>query len=146
MISFPIYKQNRTIASKLELLTKNRHFLRFQLTALLATTIDFAITIVFESMVGFHYSLAIALGATFGAMTAFFINRFWVFSSMKTHPAEQAMKYFLIVAGSIFLNTTGAYLLTETTMLTYLISKAIVSIIIGFTYSYYFSKRFVFYA
>lgn len=126
--------------------TRKQRFFKFQLTALIATSIDFLTTILFESLFGFHYSLAVAIGATFGAVTAFTMNRTWVFSSMQTHPAKQAFKYLMVVAGSILLNTVGTYLLTESTMLTYLISKAVVSLLVGFTYSYYFSKRFVFYA
>lgn len=123
---------------------KNRRFLRFQLTALLATLVDFSLTVFFKNVFGFHYTLAVALGACSGAITAFIVNRYWVFSSTNHHPAMQAIKYSAVVAGSVILNTGGTYLLTETTILTYLISKAIVALIVGFTYSYYFSKRFVF--
>lgn len=146
MLTFPINNYNLTIVKKSEFLKRNNRFLKFQLTALVATSVDFAMTILLESGFDFHYPVAVGLGATCGAITAFMINRFWVFSSMKTHPVKQAFNYSLVVGGSIFLNTLGTYLLTESTMLTYLVSKAIVSLIVGFTYSYYFSKRFVFYA
>ena len=123
-----------------------RRFLRFQLTALLATSIDFLLTILLKEIAGFHYSLAVAIGATGGAITAFTVNRYWVFRSLGTHPALQAIRYILVASGSVILNTAGTYFATELLIFPYLISKAIVSIIIGFTYSYYFSKRFVFYA
>lgn len=146
MITFPIAKKNLMMVKESRFFTQNRRFLRFQMTALFATTIDFLMTILFESYIGFHYSLAVALGATCGGLSAFLLNRSWVFASFGTHPVRQATKYLFVVAGSIILNTAGTYLLTESTMLTYLISKAIVAMILGFTYSYYFSKRFVFYA
>ena len=146
MATFTVYKQRLLMVKESKFFTKNQSFLKFQLTAVIATSIDFLMTILFERFIGFHDSRAVAMGATCGAITAFIINRKWVFSSMGTHPAKQAFKYSLVVAGSILLNTGGTYLLTESTMLTYLISKAIVSILVGFTYSYYFSKRFVFYA
>ncbi len=123
-----------------------RRFIRFQLTALLATSVDFSITIVFKELLDLHYSLAVALGATSGAITAFLINRYWVFKSLENHPFEQAIRYILVAGGSVVLNTAGTFLFTEVFTFPYLISKAVVSIIIGFTYSYYFSKRFVFYA
>jgi putative flippase GtrA len=123
-----------------------RRFLRFQLTALLATTIDFLVTIFLKEQTPVHYSTAVAFVATCGSITAFTINRYLVFRSLGKHPAEQAFRYILVAVGSILLNTGGTYLLTEALHLPYLVSKAITSIIIGFTYSYYFSKRFVFYA
>jgi len=123
-----------------------RSFIRFQLTALLATSVDFLITMIFKETMNLHYSLAVASGAAAGAITAFTINRYWVFRSLGKHPVEQAIRYLLVAAGSVMLNTAGTFIVTETLAFQYLISKAIVSIIIGFTYSYYFSKRFVFHA
>jgi putative flippase GtrA len=123
-----------------------KSFFRFQITALLATSIDFSVTILFKEILGFHYSLAVAIGATCGAVTAFTINRYWVFRALEKHPAEQAFRYMLVAAGSVVLNTAGTYLVTETLRSPYLVSKAVTAMVIGFTYSYYFSKRFVFYA
>ena len=140
-----IGKRKFTKISQSTFLAKNSRFLRFQLSALTATMVDFSMTIIFKNIFGLHYTTAVALGAFCGAITAFLINRFWVFSATENHLAKQAFKYSAVVLGSIFLNTAGTYLLTESMMLTYLLSKAIVALIVGFTYSYYFSKRFVFY-
>ncbi len=123
-----------------------KKFLRFQLTAVIATSVDFLITILLKEFYQLHYPQAVALGALAGAITAFTINRFWVFSSLEAHPFTQGLRYLLVVTGSIILNTTGTYLFTELIKSPYLISKALMALIIGFTYSYYFSKRFVFYA
>ena len=127
-------------------MNNNKKFLRFQLTAIVATGIDFLFTIVLKEIFLLNYSIAVAMGATLGAVTAFSVNRYWVFRSLETHPVEQGLRYLLVAAGSIVLNTAGTYILTELTYLPYLVSKAIVALVIGFTYSYYFSKRFVFYA
>ena len=121
-------------------------FFRFQLTALMATTVDFFITILLKEKFHIHYTLAVAGGAGSGAITAFAINRYWVFRSLEKHPLEQLIRYFIVAIGSILLNTAGTYLLTESFHFSYLVSKAIVALVIGFTYSYYFAKRFVFYA
>ena len=123
-----------------------KKFLRFQLTAILATTIDFLTTIILKEIFKMPYPMAVALGAGAGAFTAFSINRYWVFRSIEKHPFGQLLRYLIVAFGSILLNTAGTFLLTENLHLPYLISKAIVALIIGFTYSYYFSKRFVFYA
>lgn len=125
---------------------ERKKFLRFQVSALIATAVDFLMTIVLKEKGNIHYSLAVAGGATSGALTAFTLNRLWVFKAVRTRPVLQALKYLLVALGSILLNTAGTYLLTELFSLPYLVSKALVSLLIGFTYSYYFSKRFVFYA
>lgn len=129
-----------------KVLNNNKKFLRFQLTAIIATGIDFLFTIILKEIFHLNYSIAVAIGATFGAITAFSVNRYWVFRSMETHPVEQGLRYLLVAAGSIALNTAGTYFLTELTYFPYIVSKAIVALVVGFTYSYYFSKRFVFYA
>ncbi len=124
---------------------KSSPFFRFQLTAFIATIVDFLITILVKELTSLHYSWAVAIGAACGAITAFSINRYLVFQSLQTHPAQQAIRYLLVVIGSIVLNTFGTYLVTENFHSQYLISKAIIAILVGFTYSYHFSKRFVFY-
>ncbi len=123
-----------------------KKYLKFQMTALAATAIDFCVTVILRENFNLYYAWAVAGGAIAGALTAFTINRYWVFRSLANHPFEQALRYFIVAAGSIVLNTLGTYLLTELFQITYLVSKASIALVIGFTYSYYFSKRFVFYA
>lgn len=125
---------------------KVKIFMRFQITAMIATAVDFLFTILLKENLRIHYTLAVAGGATAGALTAFSLNRYWVFNSVNRNPLGQGFRYIIVAAGSIVLNTTGTYLLTDYLHLQYLISKAIIALVIGFTYSYYFSKRFVFYA
>ncbi len=122
-----------------------KKFFRFQLTALLATSIDFFITILLKEKFQMHYTHAVAGGAVAGAFAAFTINRNWVFNSLEKHPVGQGIRYALVATGSILLNTIGTYFLTESIHISYLVSKASIALIIGFTYSFYFSKRFVFY-
>jgi putative flippase GtrA len=121
-------------------------FIKFQFTALIATAVDFIVTIILKEKLNIHYSWAVAGGATTGAITAFTINRQWVFKSLSEHPVTQGFRYFLVATGSVILNTMGTYFITESFHAPYLVSKALVALVIGFTYSYYFSKRFVFYA
>jgi putative flippase GtrA len=124
---------------------KRNSFFRFQFTAIVATMVDFLMTIFFKEVCNVHYSYAVALGATCGAVTAFTINRYWVFRAVKTHAIRQAIRYILVVIGSVVLNTSGTYLVTEKFHLQYLVSKIIVGLVVGFTYSYQLSRRFVFY-
>ncbi len=123
-----------------------KKFLRFQMTAILATAIDFLITIFLKEQFQMHYPLAVAGGAFSGAFTAFSLNRYWVFHSFEKQLLGQGLRYLLVATGSILLNTGGTFLLTESFNFSYIVSKAVIAILIGFTYSFYFSKRFVFYA
>jgi putative flippase GtrA len=123
-----------------------RKFMRFQLTAVIATSIDFCVTILLKEFYHVYYPLAVCCGAIAGAITAFSINRLWVFASLGGHPLTQGLRYLIVVAGSIILNTAGTWFITEFLKLPYLVSKASIALLVGFTYSYYFSKRFVFYA
>lgn len=119
-------------------------FLRFQMSALIATAVDFLVTLLLKEKFQIFYAWAVAGGATSGACTAFTINRHWVFQTTHKHPVAQGLKYLIVAGGSVVLNTSGTYLFTELFSWPYLISKAVVALIIGFTYSYYFSRRFVF--
>ena len=121
-----------------------KRFVRFQITALTATLIDFLVTIMLKENLGLHYSWAVGGGATSGALAAFTINRYWVFRSLERHPFIQAFRYLLVATGSVLLNTGFTYVATEATHAPYLVSKAVVALVIGFTYSYYFSRRFVY--
>jgi putative flippase GtrA len=134
------------VRQKITVAGNYKKYLKFQLTALTATVIDFYITILLKEIFLMHYTLAVAGGALAGAAAAFIINRFWVFRSFSGNPFGQMIRYILVAIGSILLNTAGTWLLTELFQIPYLVSKATVALVIGFTYSYYFSKRFVFYA
>lgn len=125
---------------------KFKKFIRFQLTALFATSIDFFVTILLKEYFHQNYTFAVGVGAYAGAFAAFTVNRYWVFRSLERNPIGQVFRYFIIAAGSVVLNTAGTYIITESINISYIVSKAIVALIIGFTYSFYFSKRFVFYA
>ena len=134
----------RSILQKENISRNINKFLRFQLTAIMATAIDFLITFFLKEKYHLYYAWAVAGGAGAGAFTAFTINRYWVFRSLQKHPLEQGFRYLLVASGSVVLNTFGTYLFTESFHIPYLVSKAIIALVIGFTYSYYLSKRFVF--
>jgi putative flippase GtrA len=128
------------------ILENKKKFLRFQLTAIVATGVDFLLTVLLKEIYHLNYTWAVASGATGGALTAFIINRYWVFRALESHPVEQGIRYLFVATGSVVLNTAGTYLITEFIHFPYIVSKAIVALVVGITYSYFFSKRYVFYA
>lgn len=119
-------------------------FLTAQFAAFIGTAIDFGVVIFLTEIIGTWYVISNAIGATFGAITNFFLGRNWVFNSTNNKIANQAFRYCLVATGSMILNTLGVYLLTEFTALNYIYSKIIVAILIAFTFNFLLQKYFVF--
>jgi len=119
-------------------------YLRSQLSALLATVTDFVVTIICKEGIEIWYVHSVAIGAAVGALTAFLLNRNWVFKVQDKSVKQQALRYVLVAGGSWLLNISGVYLLTESIGISYLYSKVVVSILIGLSFNFILAKRFVF--
>ncbi len=119
-------------------------FLRYNVVAMLATAIDFAVLVLLTEVFQFWYLLSAFLGAFAGGATAFMLGRNWAFMKQEGKLSTQAKKYVLVWGASIFLNTTGLYLLVENLGLQYIISKAIISVIVGIGFNFLMQKRFIF--
>ncbi len=119
-------------------------FLRYNTVATIATGIDFGVFILLNDLLDFWYVLSTFLSATTGGITAFILNRSWVFNSNDRQLNTQILKYLLVWGGSIFLNTFGLYLLVESSNISKIVSKVIVTIFIGITYNFLMSRFFIF--
>ena len=95
-------------------------------------------------VVGLWYVYSNAIGAFTGTVVNFLIGRYWVFESTKRKIHHQAMRYLLVSAGSLILNTLGVYLITEFVGINYVYSKLIVSIVIAVCYNFVLQKLFVY--
>jgi putative flippase GtrA len=90
---------------------------------------------------------ATACGALAGALTNFTLNRLWAFDHGRHRPiAHQGLRYFLVSAGSLVLNTALVFFFTEFGHLRYLISKAIAAVAVGWGWNYPLHRYFVFHA
>lgn len=119
-------------------------FTRYQLVAILATGVDFVMLVFLTEIFGLWYLFSTITGATFGAITAFLLGRYWVFQSKEDKIHNQAFRYVIVAAGSVFLNSAGVYLLTDIVGLQYMISKVITAVIVGISYNYLLSRHFIF--
>ncbi len=115
-----------------------------QVSALIATVVDFGVTYVGVEWCTLHYVVSVASGALSGAVTNFLLNRYWTFESVEKSILTQGTRYFLVAAGSLLINTLGVYLLTELMSLHYLISKLAVSIAVSLFYNYPLHRGFVY--
>jgi putative flippase GtrA len=119
-------------------------FLKAQVSSLIATAVDFTITIVLKELFGLWYVLANVTGVVCGGVTNFLINKDWVFGTSERTVRIQAQRYFLVWSGNFLLNAGGVWVITQSTELSYLTAKIIVSFVLAFTYNFFLQKHFVF--
>jgi putative flippase GtrA len=119
-------------------------FFRYNVIAGLATMTDFSIFIILSKKLAVWYVAATFVSAVFGGVVSFVLNRNWAFMSKNGKLSKQAVRYFLVWNGSIFLNTAGLYLIVETTHINEIISKIMVAIIVGVGFNFLMYKYFIF--
>ncbi|WP_447639850.1 MULTISPECIES: GtrA family protein [Chitinophagaceae] len=120
-------------------------FLKAQASSLIATATDFAVFILCSKFLGLYVVVANMLGNISGGVVNFFINRNFVFSGAGNETsAKQGMKYAFVWIGNLLLNAGGIYFLVEVLGCNKIVSKVIVSLMVGFFYNYLLQKNFVF--
>lgn len=119
-------------------------FLKAQASSLIATMVDFLTTIIMVEVFKQHYVTAGIVGAVAGAITNFSVNRQWTFDSKKESVQTQTLRYALIWTGSLILNISGLYILTHFFNVEYIVSKVLVSIVVGVSFNYILQKKYVF--
>ncbi len=123
-----------------ELLT----FCKAQLTAQVASLVDFLLTIFLTEFCGVWYAYSTFFGALTGGIVNCVVNYRWVFHADSVKMKHVAVKYFIVWSGSILLNTWGTYFLTEFTNWHYVLTKLIVAVAVGFLWNYQLQRFFVY--
>lgn len=119
-------------------------FFKAQAASLAASLTDFLTTIFLVEVLGCWYLSASITGTILGGITHFLISRNWVFDAREKGIPRQVIKYILVWVGNLTLNGLGVFIITHYLNVNYVISKMVVSIIIGITYNYLLQKKFVF--
>ena len=119
-------------------------FFRYNTVAIVATSVDFTTFILLNDFLNIWYVISTFLSAITGGITAFILNRNWVFNSKNKQVHTQILKYIIVWGGSIFLNTYGLYILVENSNLSEIISKIVITVIIGISYNFLMSRFFIF--
>lgn len=119
-------------------------YIKAQFTSFLAFSIDFGMTIILTEVFKVWYLLASFIGGGCGGVFHFTVGRIWVFESYKKKAHLQAFKYLVMWTGHIFLTNLFIYLTTRVLNVNYAISKIIVTVMMGVSYSYIVQKIFVF--
>jgi putative flippase GtrA len=119
-------------------------FLKAQVSSLIASLLDFVLTVLLVESLGVWYGLASVLGNIGGAITNFMIGRFWTFEAADKSPKQQAWKYALVWLGYVILNFGLLVLVKDFLRVDYRIAKIAVAILLSVTYNYLLQKSFVF--
>ena len=149
-----IKKSVKTVSSKGGIFT----FLRAQLSSQLASFTDFLVTIVLANVFDLFYVYATFIGSVCGGITNCIVNYRWTFKVMDVKKRYVAIRYLAVWGGSILLNTSGIYFMTELFKKIpllmkvpdffydniFIISKIIVSLFVGFVWNYNMHRFFVY--
>lgn len=133
-------------------------FIKAQLSAQVATVVDFLATIMLVKFLDIYYLYATFMGSVLGGAVNCIINYGWVFNFQKHKKLPVALKYIFVWGGSILLNTWGIFAVTEwltdsrwvNELLGYYVkdififSKIVVAIAVALCWNYYLQRTFVF--
>lgn len=119
-------------------------FLKVQAASIAGSVLDYLLTIVLVSVLHWGYVLASLSGNILGAVTLFVLCRNWIFRPEKGNIRVQVIRFMLVFAGNMLLASIGIYLLTHYFHIQYILSKTIVSVLLGVSYNYVMQKKFVF--
>ncbi len=121
-----------------------KRFSKAQVSALAATVVDFGTLVFLVELLHAAYPFGVATGAFAGAITNFFLNRHWSFQAVGSPLRGQALRYVLVSAGSLVLNTLGVIFWTEALQLHYVQSKVLTAVLVGVLFNYPLHRDFVY--
>lgn len=119
-------------------------FIKAQASSLTATLVDYAITWLCVSVLGFWYVAGSVTGTVVGGCVNFYMGRTWVFNATAKDVKVQIVKYVLVWCGNLLIVTTGVYILTNYLGINYMLSKILVAGLVGTIYNYFMQKQFIF--
>jgi putative flippase GtrA len=119
-------------------------FFKAQAASVVATIVDYAMTIFLVEGLHLWPVSGSAVGSFSGGATHFLVSRNWVFDAQDKKWSVQLTRYILVWAGNLVLNISCLFLLTRYTAINYLMAKVFIAILIAFFYNYALQKRYVF--
>jgi putative flippase GtrA len=119
-------------------------FIKAQAASVIATLADYGVTIFCHEILHVLIVWSSALGTVCGGILHFTMGRRWVFSARHKELKIQIGKYIIVWIGYIILSTGAVFVLTHYGSVNYILSKIIVSVLMGVGYNYTLHKKFVF--
>ena len=123
---------------------KLRVFLRAQLSAFVGGISDFGIYTFCYKVLGFTAPFSNVVSGSLGAIVNFTINRYWSFGNTEKSLGSQLWKFIVVVIGSITLKTLGIFVFVNLWQWHFLLSKAIVEIVVSLGFNYTMQRFWVF--
>jgi putative flippase GtrA len=119
-------------------------FFKVQVASVLGSFADYLTTIILVAVFHIWYLIGNLLGNIAGGTAQFVLCRNWAFPQSKNKIENQAIRFVVVFAGNLILSAAGVYFCTEFFRWNYLLSKTVVSVLLGISYSYLMQKKFVF--
>ncbi len=136
--------QVKKILPKINIVT----FSKAQFSAFIGGVVDYGSMIFITEFIHIHYTISIIISGIIGAYVNFNINKKWSFATKDGCYAHnqipQLIKFCIVVLNSIFLKTSGTFLLTNYLRLDYKISRIVIDLIVSLLFNYNLQKKWVF--
>lgn len=123
---------------------KLKEFLRAQVSAFVGGLADFGIYSFCYKVFLISAPFSNVISGSLGAIVNFTINRYWSFNNAAAPLASQLWKFCIVVAGSILLKSTGIHFLVDISGQHFLLSKALVEIVVSLGFNFTLQKFWVF--
>ncbi len=111
---------------------------------MIATGCDYAMRLFLDKIVDLNYLYATFLGGLTGGIVNCFVNYNFAFRGNTPRKIDVAMRYFLMWAGSIALNTGGTGFFKEVAHLRVYTAMLLTSFLVALFWNYMLQRSFVF--
>ena len=120
-------------------------WLRHHASSIAAAVVDFGVMVAIVELFAVSPVVATAIGAATGALTNFLLGRHWTYRSTATATVpRQAVRYAVVSAASLGMNTVGEHLFVNVLHVQYLLARVITAVIVSNLWNYPMQRFFVF--
>lgn len=119
-------------------------FARHQAGSIIASVVDFSTMIAGVRELDLHPAVATAAGAAMGALVNFLLGRYWIFPAGRATAGGSAVRYAIVSAVSLGLNTVGEYVLVSFVHIQYVIARVLVAIAVSIAWNFPLHRGFVY--
>jgi putative flippase GtrA len=119
-------------------------WMRHNSASLIAAAVDYLVMILCVELGGLGPVAATPIGAFSGAVVNFTLGRWFTYKTTEVSAPRQALRYTLVSAGSLGLNTAGEYLFHRVLGLEYVLARVISSVIVSNAWNFPLQRYFVF--
>jgi len=118
-------------------------FVRFGISGVLTSGIDFLFLIFLVEIISIHYLVASALAFTSGVILNYLISRSWVFGRGKFHSSTEFVGFFATSTVGLFINQAVLWMFAGLIAVDYRIAK-IISICVVSGWNFFTKRYFIF--